>query len=392
MTKKKFQSWTLQILIIISIIYVSTKITFLFQPIGIFFSTLFFPIMISGFLYFLLNPFVGYLQRLKLPRILAIVVIYLVIIGLIALVIGNLIPMISKQITAFVNDVPRYYNQTLLFLDQLSESDQFKWVMTQDYFSVNNVVENLKDWAATLPNTITNSISSIFGVVANIAVTIVTVPFLLFYMFKDGDKFPNLISKFIPSSYRNEGLKTLKETGETLAIYINGQVTVALFVGTLAFIGYVIIDLPYALVMALIVAITNIIPYVGPFLGGAPAVLIALFDSPTKALLVVVVITIAQQLEGNVLSPLILGKKLDTHPATIIILLLVAGNLAGILGMILAIPTYAVSKTIILNFVNFLRLRKSTIEKETINSIKNPFQYKLKGVFDWVYYSVPFFI
>ncbi len=153
LTKKKFQSWTLQILIIISIIYVSTKITFLFQPIGIFFSTLFFPIMISGFLYFLLNPFVGYLQRLKLPRILAIVVIYLVIIGLIALVIGNLIPMISKQITAFVNDVPRYYNQTLLFLDQLSESDQFKWVMTQDYFSVNNVVENLKDWAATLPNT-----------------------------------------------------------------------------------------------------------------------------------------------------------------------------------------------------------------------------------------------
>ena len=173
-----------------------------------------------------------------------------------------------------------------------------------------------------------------------------------------------MISKFIPSSYRKEGLKTLKETGETLAIYINGQVTVALFVGTLAFIGYVIIDLPYALVKALIVAITNIIPYVGPFLGGAPAVLIALFDSPTKALLVVVVITIAQQLEGNVLSPLILGKKLDTHPATIIILLLVAGNLAGILGMILAIPTYAVSKTIILNFVNFLRLRKSTIEKE----------------------------
>ena len=364
LTKKKFQSWTLQILIIISIIYVSTKITFLFQPIGIFFSTLFFPIIISGFLYFLLNPFVGYLQRLKLPRILAIVVIYLVIIGLIALVIGNLIPMISKQITAFVNDVPRYYNQTLLFLDQLSESDQFKWVMTQEYFSVNNVVENLKDWAATLPNTITNSITSIVGVVANIAVTIVTVPFLLFYMFKDGDKFPNMISKFIPSSYRKEGLKTLKETGETLAIYINGQVTVALFVGTLAFIGYVIIDLPYALVMALIVAITNIIPYVGPFLGGAPAVLIALFDSPTKALLVVVVITIAQQLEGNVLSPLILGKKLDTHPATIIILLLVAGNLAGILGMILAIPTYAVSKTIILNFVNFLRLRKSTIEKE----------------------------
>lgn len=362
LTKKNFQYWALQILIIVGIIYISTKISFLFEPIGIFFSTLFFPIIISGFLFFLLNPFVGYLQRLKLPRILAIIVIYLVIIGLIGLIIGNLIPMLSKQITAFVNDVPTYYKQTLIFLDRLSESDQFKWVMTQEYFSISNVVEELKDYAATLPTRITNSISGIVGVVANITITIVTVPFLLFYMFKDGDKFPKLMAKFIPSSYRNEGLKTLKETGETLAAYINGQVTVALFVGTLAFIGYLIIDLPYALVMALIVAVTNIIPYVGPFLGGAPAVIIALFDSPTKALLVIIVITIAQQLEGNVLSPLILGKRLDTHPATIIILLLVAGNLAGILGMILAIPTYAVSKTIILNFVRFLQLRKSTID------------------------------
>lgn len=134
LAKRKFQYWSLQILIIVSIIYVSTKITFLFEPIGIFFSTLFFPIIISGFLYFLLNPFVGYLQKLKLPRILAIIIIYVVIIGLIALIVGNLIPMISKQVTAFVNDVPFYYDQTMLFIDHLSKTDQFKWIITQEYF------------------------------------------------------------------------------------------------------------------------------------------------------------------------------------------------------------------------------------------------------------------
>nr|WP_295970573.1 AI-2E family transporter [uncultured Bacillus sp.] len=364
MAKKKFQYWLLQILIIVSIIYISTKISFLFEPIGIFVTTLFFPIIISGFLYFLLNPFVSYLQRLKLPRTLAIIIIYVVIIGLIGLVIGNLIPVISKQVTAFVNDVPDYYNKTMKFLDTLSKTEQFKWIMTQDYISISNIVNELKDFASTLPTRITESVSGLFGVVANIAVTIVTVPFLLFYMFKDGNKFPGMVAKFFPASYRNEGLKTLKETGDTLAAYIHGQVTVALFVGTLSFIGYLIIGLPYALVMSLIVAVTNIIPYVGPFLGGAPAVIIALFDSPTKAILVVVVITIAQQIEGNVLSPLILGKKLDTHPATIIILLLVAGNLAGILGMILAIPFYAVSKTIILNTVRFLRSKKSIHQTE----------------------------
>ena len=77
--------------------------------------------MISGFLYFLLNPFIGFLQKLKFPRILAILVIYMVIIGVIALIVGNLIPMISKQFMAFANDVPFYYNQTMKFIDQLSE-------------------------------------------------------------------------------------------------------------------------------------------------------------------------------------------------------------------------------------------------------------------------------
>ncbi len=194
--------------------------------------------------------------------------------------------------------------------------------------------------------------------VANIAVILVTVPFLLFYMFKDGHKFPQAITKFLPASYRDEGLVVLKETGETLSAYIQGQVTVALAVGTLSFIGYLIIDLPYALILALVVSVTNIIPYVGPFLGGAPAVIVALFVSPTTALLTLIVIVIAQQLEGNVISPLILGKSLDTHPATIIILLLAAGNLAGILGMVLAIPTYAVVKTIVINLVKFLKARK----------------------------------
>jgi predicted PurR-regulated permease PerM len=364
LAKKKFQYWALQILIIVAIIYVSTKISFLFEPVGIFVSTLFFPIIISGFLFFLLNPFVKFLQRFKIPRTVAILVIYLIIIGLLVLVIGNLVPMLSKQITSFVNDVPKYAQQTMIFIDRLSENEQFKWVMTQEYFSIQNIENKLNDFAATLPQQITNSLSSIVSVVTNITVTIVTVPFLLFYMFKDGDKFPIAISKFIPTSYRNEGLKTMKETGETLAAYIQGQVTVALFVGTLSYIGYLIIDLPYALVMALIVAITNIIPYVGPFLGGAPAVIIALFDSPTKAILAAVVILIAQQVEGNILSPLILGKRLDTHPATIIILLLVAGNLAGILGMILAIPFYAVSKTIVLNFIRFLQARNSTINTD----------------------------
>jgi len=365
LTKKKFHYWLLQVLLIVAIIYVCTKISFLFQPVAVLFSTLFFPIIITGFLYFLLNPIVNFLQKYKVPKTLAIIIIYVVVIGLIILAIGSVIPMISKQITELFSNIPNYADQAIRFFNDLNDTKQYKWLLNQEYVTMSDITAKLNDFAQTIPSSITNSISTIISTMTNITVTIVTVPFLLFYSFKDGNKFPAALSRFFPASYRKEATKILKDTGETLAAYIQGQVMVALFVGTLALIGYWIIGLDYALVMALIVAVTNIIPYVGPLIGGAPAVIIALFTSPTQALLVIIVITIAQQIEGNILSPLILGKRLDTHPATIIVLLLVAGNLAGILGMILAVPTYAVAKTIVLNINRFLKARKAAILNNT---------------------------
>jgi predicted PurR-regulated permease PerM len=361
--KNKFHFWTLQILILVTILYLSSKITFLFEPVVVFVSTLFFPIIISGFLFFLLNPMVGLLQKWKIPRILAILIMYIVFIGVVVLVISILAPLISSQFTQLVKDLPVYADQTMKLIDDLSKTPQFNWFMTQTYVPISQIENELIRFANTLPDRASQTIANIFGLIANVTITVITVPFLLFYMLKDGHKFPIALSKFFPNSIRKETVDTLKDTGETLAAYIQGQILVALFVGTLAFIGYLIIDLPYALVMAMIVAITNIIPYVGPFLGGAPAVIIGFFVSPTTALLVIVVIVIAQQVEGNLLSPLILGKRLDTHPATIIILLLVAGNLAGVLGMILAIPTYAVSKTVVLNTARLLKARREHLEE-----------------------------
>jgi len=358
LSKTKLQYWLIQILLILTIVYVSTKITFLFQPIGVFFSTIFFPILITGFLYFLLNPVVKFLHRHKVPKSLGILIIYIVFFGLLVVAGVNLVPVISNQFTALGNALPGYANQAMDFFEEFSKSSEFKWIQDEQQELLNTIEEKLIAFANTLPNRITGGITQIIGVVTNIAIILVTVPFLLFYMFKDGDRFPQAITRFFPTTYRDEALTILKETGDTLSAYIQGQVTVALAVGTLSFIGYLIIDLPFALVMALIVAVTNIIPYVGPLLGGAPAVIVALFDSPMKAALVVLVIVVAQQIEGNVLSPLILGKSLDTHPATIIILLLAAGNLAGVLGMVLAVPTYAVVKTIVINIAKFLKAKK----------------------------------
>ena len=345
------------------LIFVSTKISFLFQPIGIFITTLFFPILIAGFLFFLFNPIVRFLAKWKVPKGLGILLIYVVFLGLISLLIGTVGPSLSRQVADLIRDIPSYIKETRKFFEGMSETVWFKWTMQQEYVSFDKIVNSLQTFLTSLPERITNSLSSVFSVVTNITLVIVTVPFILFYMLKDGHKLPRAILKFVPTQYRKPGAIVLKDTVETLATYIQGQLLVSLFVGVGTLIGYLIIDLPYAILFALICAITNIIPYVGPYLGGAPAFIVALIHSPTQALLVVIVILIVQQIDGNVISPLVIGKKLNTHPLTIIILLLVAGNIAGILGMILAVPTYSVVKTIILNIVKFVKLRKEKDEE-----------------------------
>lgn len=368
MPKSRLQFWTLEILLIVGIIYLLTKISFLFEPIFVFASTLFFPILISGFLFFLFNPIVVLLEKYKVPRTLGILLLYVAFITLISFFIGIVGPIISRQIMDFFNAIPIYIKDLRMMLNNFADTKAFHWIVTQEYVSLEKIEDTLTSFLSQLPDAFSTSISSIISLITNVTLTLVTVPFLLFYMLKDGHKMPHAIVKFLPGSYRNEGLQILRNTSNTLASYIQGQITVAFFVGTLAFIGYLIIDLPYALILAIVVSITNIIPYVGPFLGAAPAVIIGFFDSPTTGLLAIIVIFIAQQIEGNLLSPLIIGKKLDTHPATIIILLLVAGNLAGILGMILAIPVYAVVKTLVLNITSLIKLHRLAKQNEQMNN------------------------
>lgn len=356
--KSRLQFWTFEILMIVIILYVCTNLSFIFQPLFTFISTLFFPFLISIFLYFLLNPVVNTIERAKIPRTLAILILYIVFIGVVGLIIGWLGPIIVKQINQLINHVPDYVDTSKTIVNNIMNSDWFIWIQAQHNF-IDKINKSVITWATHFTDNLSAGMQTALGIVANITITVITVPFILFYMFKDGRKFPLAIMRFIPTTYRNEGLNIIKKTGETLGAYIQGQTLDCLAVGLLAFIGFLIVHLPYALLLGLIVAVTNIIPYLGPFIGAAPAVIVGFLDSPSKALFAVIVIVVVQQIDGNITSPLIIGKRLDMHPLTIIVLLLVAGNLAGVLGMILAVPVYAVVKTVIVNIYRLWKLRKA---------------------------------
>ncbi|NPC93989.1 AI-2E family transporter [Bacillus sp. WMMC1349] len=364
MFKSKNYFWTIQILLVLLIVYVLTKVSFLFEPIILFVSTLFLPILIAGVLYFIFNPIVQFLEK-KLPRTLAILVIYLAFIGLIGLVLSAIGPIFMKQVSDLFNNIPDYVEQIQIFIKHLSNSQWFTWMMHQEFVSVSRIESSIGDFLTALPENITASLSSVFGFVTNIALTVVTVPFILFYMLKDGQRFPDLAVKILPHQYKKEGLKIFKDLYETLAAYIQGQLIICLFVGTSCFIGFWIAGVKYALILGLIISVTNIIPYVGPFLGASPAIVIAFLDSPTKAIIALIIVVVVQQIDGNVLSPLIIGKRLNTHPLTIILLLIGAGSFGGILGMILAVPVYAVLKAFTLNIVQLVRLRQRSKKELT---------------------------
>ncbi|MFS0812636.1 AI-2E family transporter [Peribacillus phoenicis] len=162
----------------------------------------------------------------------------------------------------------------------------------------------------------------------------------------------------MPTDVESEGNTILKDVDKTLSTYIIGQFIISIVIGTLMYIGYLIIGLDYALVLALFAMIFTVVPFLGPLISIIPALFIALQQDIGLAVKVLIVLTVVQQVEGHLVTPNIMGKRLNIHPLTIILLLLAAGSIYGFIGILIAIPTYSVVKTIIGNFRKFYNLRK----------------------------------
>jgi len=165
---------------------------------------------------------------------------------------------------------------------------------------------------------------------------------------------------FIPKKHRTHIIKLLTDIDSALGNYVRGQFIVCLIVGVLAYLGYWIIGMPYPLLLASVVMVFNIIPYLGPFFGAAPAIIMASTISFKMVLLVAGVNLAVQILEGNVISPQVVGRTLHMHPLLIIFVLLIGGELAGIVGLILAVPFFAVLKVLFQHMWVYYKNRKTT--------------------------------
>ncbi|GEL78812.1 AI-2E family transporter [Tenuibacillus multivorans] len=343
------------VIIIMVIIYLSTKIDFIFHPIFVLIQTIFTPLIIAGILYYLTRPLVDLLDK-KMPRSVATLLVFLTGIGLLAALITIIAPELQSQIEKLANDIPDYIDEVNEFLLAVQSSDWFA-TFSPEQDAITNWLGQLEGQLTEILSNIASHITTYIGVVANILIVMIVVPFVLFYLLKDGERLPKRILGFLPKKYQDEVGGILDEMDDALSSYIQGQIIVSVCVGILIYIGYLIIDLRFALILAFVALITNFIPFLGPWIGTAPGVIVGLLESPFQALLVVIVAVVAQQIESNLISPQVMGRKLKIHPITIIFLLLFAGKFGGIVAMIIAVPTYAVGKVIVSHIYRIIKLR-----------------------------------
>ncbi len=370
--RNKWFKALLWILTIFLVIWVGTKISFLFQPIKVMLALIFPPLIIAGIFYYFTLGIVDALQKRVKKRGLAVLIVLLAFVGILTLIITLIGPILVKQVTEFVTSIPNLVvelrDQTLNLRDQLMDNRFISNWVQHNTELFDEWTNEATSYIGTLFKSVSASVGTIFGVISSTVLIVVLVPFILVYMLLDGYKFPDSVVKLLPKGYEAETRNILHDMHVTVKHYVNGQVIVSLCVGLMSLIGFFISDIQYALLLALFCTVTNIIPYLGPYIGAVPAVIVGFIDDPIKALYAIITIVIAQQIESNLISPYDQGKTLKVHPLTIIIVLLVAGKIAGIIGVILAVPTYAVSKVVIQNIARIYRLRQQQFDLQTESS------------------------
>ncbi|RFU64194.1 AI-2E family transporter [Bacillus sp. V59.32b] len=346
---KPFFKYATGVLLTILIIFFFGKIDYFFWPFQKMIATIFFPILIAGLLYYLIRPIVRMLSKF-MPKTVSIVVVFASISGLIFLVVHFSGPAIVKQVQQLSDQLPHK-------VEEFSSKSE-KVIEENDFGMMGNAEERARGYIEELASKLSGNLMNIFSTIASIATVLIIVPFILFYFLKDDHRLRPYLLKTIPEEVENEGDIIIKDVDKTLSAYIIGQFTVAVADGVLMYIGYLIIGLDYALILALFAMFLTIVPFLGPAIGIIPALFVALQQEPILAIKVLIVLAVVQQLEGNLITPHVMGKQLDIHPLTIILLLLVAGSIYGFIGILIAIPLYSVIKTLIKNFRLFYHLRK----------------------------------
>ncbi len=307
------------------------------------------PLFVGIFIAWLFDPAVKWLQKRGVKRTIGSVIMYVLFLGCLLIVISSIIPLLSDQINDFVQTLPSVFDSMKSWIDDIFDklssiqgfdAESFK----SDLFKrTEEIGTNL---ASSLP-TITVSIAkSIFGGLGVFLVGMI----IGFYLLVGFDNVNDTIITIFPKKMQTNAQALITTINTSLRKFVQGALLDATFVFIITSIGLWLVGLKAPILFGLFCGLTNVIPYAGPYIGGAPAVIVGFSQSPAIGILVLVVIAVIQFLEGNFIQPLIMSKTTKLHPVTIMLGLLVFGHFWGIFGMLISTPIISVIKSIIIFF------------------------------------------
>lgn len=350
----------LLVMLIVAGVYIGIKVLKELQifPFILTILKLLLPLFIGLFIAWLLDPIVSKLKEKGIRRGFGTAICYIVFLGIVFLIVNALIPLLSEQINEFVsNTIPGVYDACRNWINNIF--DKFNGIENFDangmklelFAKLESIATNL---TSSLPAILVTFVTNLFSGVGTFAIGMI----IGFYILLDFDKHIRLIYSLVPNHLQKDAYTLVKVVDEPLKRFVIGAIIDCSVVFIISFIGFAIIGLKAPLLFGLFCGITNVIPYAGPYIGGAPAVLVAFSQGTPTGIAVLIFIAVVQTLEGNLFQPLIMSKTTKLSPITIILGLLVFGHFFGIIGMVLATPIIGAAKGIILFFnskYNFLR-------------------------------------
>ena len=348
----KFIIYILLIVILLGIaIYLYTEISYIFTPINAIVSSIMTPIIVAYIFYYILNPLVNFFSK-KISRFLASLLAIVVGVIVILVVIIGMVPIVVEQTKNLITSLPRYIEIVKGYLDTYSDNAYVQVVI--EYINNNLNISQLSSKAVEVATLVAQNIASSLSSTASV---LITMPFVLFFLLKDATTFNKYFISILPKKLEKPVAETIEEIDDKVGSYIQGQMLVSLCIGVMLFIGYNIIGLHYAFSLATIAAFLSIVPYLGPVIAITPAMLVAASTSWVMVIKMLVVWGIVQFLEGNIISPNIMGRSMKMHPLTVIFVILIGVNMAGVVGAILGIPVYSILKVLLVKILTSLKNR-----------------------------------
>lgn len=318
-------------------------------------SALLTPFIVGGIIAYLLNPAVNFFEKKvfkskklrKSSKTLSLVTVYAISLAILTVIFNMLIPLLVKSVTDIINKIPQYYEKLQLLKISEWSNSFFGKIIVDGIVSAESSVKNFLNSANI--TAFNPAVAEILGGVISATGTVFDVVFgviISIYFILEKDNLLNGIKRICLALFKDETTDRIsrhtKEAHGIFSKFIVGKTIDSLIIGIICFFGLKILNVNNAALFAVIVGVTNMIPYFGPFIGGIPVVLLVLFESPLKALWTGIFIFALQQFDGMILGPKILGDSIDLSPFWIIFAILIGGGLFGVMGMFLGAPALAV--------------------------------------------------